>query len=84
MIELTEYFVAGKVGIRMDDKNLVNSRGIPIGLGMALAQNQDAMTYYSSLEDEKKKEIIEHTHQIRSKNEMQDFVSHIADGDSFR
>lgn len=68
----------------MDDKNLVNGTGIPIGLGMALAQNQDAMTYYSSLEDEKKKEIIEHTHQISSKNEMQDFVSHIANDNNFR
>lgn len=68
----------------MEDKNLVNGKGIPIGLGMALAQNQDAMNYFSSLGDDKKKEIIDHTHQIRSKNEMQDFVSHISDSNSFR
>ncbi len=70
--------------MRMEDKNLVDGKGIPMGLGMALAQNLDAMNYFASLGDEKKKEIIDHTHQIRSKNEMQEFVSHISDGNSFR
>ncbi len=68
----------------MDDKNLVDGKGIPMGLGMALAQDLDAMNYFSSLDDTKKKEIIDHTHQIRSKNEMQEYVSHISDGNSFR
>jgi hypothetical protein len=67
----------------MQNENLVDGKGIPMGLGMALAQNLDAMNYFSSLGDEKQKEIINHTHEIRSKNEMQQFVSHISDGNSF-
>lgn len=75
---------AERHGVFMEDKNLVFGKGIPVGLGIALAQNLNAMNYFASLEDVKKKEIIDHTHQIRSKNEMQDYVSHIADGNSFR
>lgn len=65
-------------------ENLVDGKGIPMGLGMALAQNLDAMNYFSSLEREQQQEIINHTHEIQSKNEMQQFVSHITDGNSFR
>jgi uncharacterized protein YdeI (YjbR/CyaY-like superfamily) len=68
----------------MEDKNLANGRGIPIGLGMALAQNVDAMNYFSHLSNAQQQNIIDHTHQIRSKNEMQEFVSHISESDSFR
>lgn len=68
----------------MEDKNLVDGKGIPMGLGMALAQNLDAMNYFSHLGNDRQKEIIDHTHQIRSKAEMRDFVSHITDSDSFR
>lgn len=65
-------------------ENLVDGKGIPMGLGMALAQNLDAMNYFSSLGNEKQQEIINHTHEIRSKNEMQQFVSHIAENNSFK
>ncbi len=64
--------------------NLVNGKGIPMGLGMALAQDLNAMNYFSSLGDEKQQEIIDHTHEIQSRNEMKQFVSHIADGNNFR
>jgi len=47
---------------------------IPMGLGMALMQNKPAMEYFSSLSDESKQQIIEHTHTIKSKEEMQAYV----------
>jgi len=47
---------------------------IPMGLGMALMQNKPAMEYFSSLSDEAKQRIIEHTHSIGSKEEMQSYV----------
>ncbi len=55
--------------------NLVNGNDIPMGLGMALAQNVEAMNYFSSLSQDEKNRIIEHTHQIGSKEEMQSFVN---------
>ena len=47
---------------------------MPMGLGMALMQNKPAMEYFSSLSDEAKQRIIEHTHSIESKEEMQAYV----------
>ena len=54
--------------------NLLQSREIPIGLGMAMAENIDAMQYFASLSDAKQRQIIEMTHSVRSKRQMQHFV----------
>ena len=55
-------------------QNLTNG-DVPLGLGMALAQNMTAMAYFSSLDAQQQQAIIEHTHQIRSKQEMQAYVN---------
>ena len=47
---------------------------IPLGLGMALAQNQDAMARFAEKTDEEKRKTIEQTHSVNSKREMRDFV----------
>ncbi len=47
---------------------------LPLGFGMALAQNVDAMEYFSALPKQKQEEIIGHTHQIDSKQEMHAYV----------
>ncbi|MDO5560647.1 MAG: hypothetical protein Q4F95_13785 [Oscillospiraceae bacterium] len=54
--------------------NYVNSGDIPMGFGMALAQNSQALTYFASLPDDKKQIIINGTHSINSKEEMQQYV----------
>ncbi len=59
----------------MDKSNFVNGPGIPMGLGMALAQNTKAMQYFASLPAQEQQTIIENTHNIRSKQEMQSFVN---------
>ena len=56
--------------------NFTNSTEIPMGLGMAMAQNRNAMNYFASLTEHQQRQIIETTHQIRSKHEMQNFVNH--------
>lgn len=55
-------------------KNYVDGSDMPLGLGMALAKNISAMNYFSSLSESEQNKIIEHTHQIRSKSEMQSYV----------
>ena len=47
---------------------------LPMGLGMALAQNPDAMEYFCSLPEQEQQSIIDHTHSIQSRREMHDFV----------
>lgn len=55
--------------------NYLSSHKIPQGLGMALAENIEAMRYFSSLTENQQNDIIDHTHQICSKQEMHQFVN---------
>ena len=55
--------------------NYANGPEIPMGLGMALAQNTRAMEYFTSLPPEDLKRIIEQTSSINSKDEMQRFAN---------
>jgi len=57
----------------MESQNIYSS-DIPMGLGMALMQNRQAMNYFSSLSDAEKQQVIDHTHSIQSKEEMQSYV----------
>lgn len=60
-------------------KNHVNNPEMPLGLGMALAQNLDAMNLFASMTKEQQQRIIEHTHTINSKQEMNAFVQSISE-----
>ena len=63
--------------------SLLNDDGIPLGLGMALAENMQAMQYFAALPDQKKQAVIDHTHQIQSKQEMRQFVQELPSGRLF-
>ena len=53
---------------------------MPEGFMMALAQNPEAMQKFATLSEEKKKEIIDGTHSVRSKDEMHRYVHELASG----
>ena len=48
--------------------------GIPLGFGMALAQNPDAMDVFSSLTEEQRRQVLRKTGRIGSKEEMRAYV----------
>ena len=48
---------------------------MPVGFAMALAQNPEAMKKFAMLSQEKKQEIIDGTHSVRSKDEMHQYVN---------
>jgi len=50
---------------------------MPVGLGMALAMNPEAMQKFALLPETKKQEIINGTHAIFSKSEMRQYVENI-------
>ena len=52
---------------------------LPLGLGIALAQNEQAMERFASLSDEEKERIIQSAHNVNSKAEMQQFVQRLAE-----
>lgn len=56
-------------------KNYVNGGDMPLGLGMALAQNSQAMEYFAGLSKEEQQKIIRNTSKIHSKEQMQLYAS---------
>ncbi|HEZ7986662.1 MAG TPA: hypothetical protein RWO09_06980 [Ruminococcus sp.] len=50
---------------------------MPIGFGMALAMNPEAMQKFASLPEAKKQRIINGTHTVSSKSEMRQYVENI-------
>ena len=50
---------------------------LPLGLGMALAQNEAAMKRFESMTEPEKQALIQRTHQVKSKREMQQLVNQL-------
>lgn len=53
---------------------------LPMGFGMALAQNETAMQRFESLTEPQKQAVIAATHNVNSKREMQQLVRDLSDG----
>ena len=62
------------------EKNFTTAPDIPMGLGMALAQNIEAMNFFASLTPAQKQAVINYTHTISSKEEMQAYVDSLPKG----
>ena len=52
---------------------------MPMGLGMALFENPTAAEKFACFSAEKQRSVIEHTHQIQSKQEMRAFVQSLTE-----
>lgn len=50
---------------------------MPVGLGMALAMNPEAMQKFAMLPDEKKWQVVSGTHAVESRDEMRKYVENI-------
>lgn len=50
---------------------------LPLGFSIALAKNNSAMEYFSTLTPAHRREVLAHTHTIRSKEEMEKFVDNL-------
>lgn len=61
-------------------KNYANGSDVPLGLGMALSQNLSAMNYFASLSEQEQQQIIDRTHSVQSKEEMQSLVDSLVSG----
>lgn len=59
-------------------KNYAEGPGIPLGFGMALAQNAQAMEVFSHLPEAEQKKILDRTHSVSSKQEMRALVDSLA------
>lgn len=48
---------------------------LPLGFSMALAQNEAAMKKFESMTESEKQAILQQTHCVKSKQEMQQLVA---------
>ena len=48
---------------------------LPLGFGMALAQNEAAMQKFEGMTEAEKQDFLQRTHNVRSKAEMQQLVA---------
>ena len=55
----------------------MEKKEMPVGFGMALAMNPEAMQKFASLSETKKQEIIRGTHAVSSKAKMKRYVENI-------
>ena len=55
--------------------SLLSDDGIPLGLGMALAQNMDAMRTFSSMSESARQDVIDRSRHVQSKQEMENLVN---------
>lgn len=53
---------------------------VPIGFGMALAQNEAAMIRYAHLDEQQKQDVLNKAHNVRSEQEMYTLVANLANG----
>lgn len=52
---------------------------LPLGFGMALAQNETALRKYEALTEVEKKALMNKIHAVSSKSEMRQLVAELAD-----
>lgn len=50
---------------------------MPMGFSMALAQNPETMQKFAMLSEDKKRQIIDGKHSVKSKQEMHEYVNKI-------
>lgn len=55
------------------------STELPLGFGMALAQNEAAMRRFEHMSEEEKQAVLDRVHKVRSKAEMRRLVSGLSD-----
>lgn len=57
--------------------NSKNGSDIPLGLGMALMQNADALLSFQALDEKQQQKVIDGSKSIKSRSEMKTYVSSI-------
>lgn len=72
----------GAAGCRPQNerRNNTDFYKVPIGFGMALAQNTAAINRYAHLSEDEKQDILQKAHNVRSEMEMYTLVANLANG----
>lgn len=64
--------------MKMENNNLLNSNEIPQGLGMALAENMEAMQRFGGMGEKERQSFVNRSRSVNSKQEMRSLVSELS------
>lgn len=56
---------------------------LPLGLAMGMAMNEKAVDNYGKLTEYEKEKILAESKNVKSKEEMQQLIQKLSDGDAF-
>lgn len=56
------------------------SEELPIGFGLSLAMNENAMQKFSGMTEQEKKAVVEKSKDVSSRREMEQLVNEVASG----
>ena len=57
----------------------MESSNVPVGFGMALAQNAPALRAFAAMSEDEQDAVLARIRQVRSKNEMRRLVEQLAE-----
>ena len=66
----------------MDFTDGMQQASLPLGLSFGLASNKDALDNYSNLTEYEKEQILAQSKSVKNKDEMQQLIQEISDGES--
>ncbi len=56
----------------------MENNNLPVGFGMALAQNAPALRSFAAMSESEQQDVLERVKTVRSKNEMRQLVEQLA------
>ena len=81
-IEKTIIEAVQKWGMIMDFTDGMQQASLPLGLSFGLAADKNALDNYSNLTEYEKEQLIAQSKSVKSKDEMQQLIQQISDGES--
>ena len=66
----------------MDYTNDLQQGGLPLGLAFGMAMDQSALDHYGRLTEYEKEKLLAKSKGVKRKEEMQQLIQKISDGDS--
>ncbi len=66
----------------MDYTGDMQPGNIPLGLALGMAMNENAMDHYGKLTEYEKEQVLANSKNVKSKEEMQQLIQKLDDGDT--
>ena len=69
-------------GVTMDFTDSMMQDSLPLGLAFGMAMDEKALNHYSRMTEYEKEQLLAKSKSVKSKEEMQQLIQKLRDGDS--